>query len=270
MKAIVNLNDHLFQAGFIAIIINFISVLFCLPVNSDTTLVHDFGHPTTPYVFKFPEKGIPVLMYHSISTIPNNTLGIPVEQFKEEMQWLYNQNYHPLSLEEFYEALVNEAPVPEKPILLTFDDGYLDNYSAAWPVLQQHHFRATFFIVTGSLGPGMMDWKELQDLKDHGNSIGSHTVNHYDLRQLSSGGQEDELSASKQVLDEHLGINVQAFCFPSGRYNNRTLELMPQLGYKLGFTTIPGNVHLGDNPLTLKRVRISGGMSFVSFQKLFP
>jgi peptidoglycan/xylan/chitin deacetylase (PgdA/CDA1 family) len=221
-----------------------------------------------PKLSKFPEEGIPVLMFHSISTIPGNSLGVPVKQFIEELEWLRQQNYHSLSLEEFYQAFVNKAQIPENPILLTFDDGYLDNYSAAWPILRQYGFRATFFIITNSVGPGMMNWDQLNDLARQRNSIGSHTVHHYDLAMISAKQQKDELSLSKKELENHIGISVQAFCFPSGRYNKTTLELMPTLGYRLGFTTKPGKVHLGDDLLTLKRLRISGGMSLTTFQKL--
>lgn len=223
-----------------------------------------------PKISKFPEEGIPVLMYHSISTIPSNSLGVPVKQFTEEMEWLHRQNYHSLSLEEFYQALANKAPVPEKPIFLTFDDGYSDNYSSAWPILRQYGFKATFFIITNSVGPGMMNWDQLNDLTSQGNSIGSHTVHHLDLKTLSNKQQESELAISKQELANNVGISVLALCFPSGRYNKTTLDLMAKLGYRLGFTTHPGKVHLGDDLLTLKRVRISGGMSLTSFQKLFP
>ena len=209
-------------------------------------------------------------MFHSISTIPGNTLGVPVKQFTEEIEWLHQQNYHSLSLEEFYQALVNKAPIPENPILLTFDDGYSDNYSAAWPILRQYGFRGTFFITTNSVGPGMMNWDQLNDLARQRNSVSSHTVHHYDLATLSTKQQKDELSLSKKELETHLGISVQALCFPSGSYNKTTLELMPTLGYQLGFTTKPGKVHLGDDLLTLKRLRISGGMSLTSFQKQFP
>ncbi|HHY28381.1 MAG TPA: polysaccharide deacetylase family protein [Desulfitobacterium dehalogenans] len=218
----------------------------------------------------FPADGIPVLMYHSISTIPGNNLGVPVAQFIEEMKWLKSRNYSALSLEEFHQALIHEKPVPIKPILITFDDGYLDNYQDAWPILQENGFRATFFIITDSVGPGMMNWEQIRVLADQGNSIGSHTRTHPDLTILSSNQLEKELALSKKEIESYVGRNINALCFPSGNYNDKTLEIMPRLGYKLGFTTKSGKVHLGDNPLALKRVRIPGGMSFDAFKSLFP
>jgi len=278
-----NLKHALLIAG-IGLILILISLTFKWPLNiayvNPTVNPDNYNKPVTtsvlsepsslPKVSKFPEEGIPILMFHSISTIPGNSLGVPVKQFTEEIEWLHQQNYHSLTLEEFYQALVNKAPLPEKPILLTFDDGYSDNYTAAWPILRENGFRATFFITTNSVGPGMMNWDQLNDLARQQNSLGSHTVHHYDLATLSTQQQKDELSLSKKELDSHLPINVEALCYPSGRYNKTSLELMPTLGYRLGFTTKTGKVHLGDDLLTLKRLRISGEMSLTSFQKQFP
>ena len=240
-----------------------------LQPQGDDAIAHELSLSKAK-LSEFPTEGIPVLMYHSISTIPGNTLGVPVQQFAEEMAWLHRQNYTTLSLEEFYEALVNKTPIPEKPIVLTFDDGYSDNYEAAWPILRPYGFKATFFVTTSSVGPGMMNWDQLNLLVHEGNSVASHTVHHYDLATLSSQQQADELSLSKKDVETHLSNRVNALCFPSGRYNQTTLELMPKLGYTLGFTTESGKVHMGDNPQTLKRLRISGGMSITSFQKQFP
>ncbi len=225
---------------------------------------------STPELSAFPAEGIPVLMYHSISYIPGNNLGVPVTQFAEEIEWLKSHNYSTLSLEDFYQALVHQKSVPQKPILITFDDGYIDNYQAAWPILRENDFRATFFIITSSVGSGMMSWEQIHELADQGNSIASHTVTHPDLSTLSSKQLETELAQSKKDLESNIGKSVDALCFPSGSYNDKTLEIMLHLGYKLGFTTKSGKVHLGDNPLTLKRIRIPGGMSLTAFKNLFP
>ncbi|WP_308893496.1 polysaccharide deacetylase family protein [Candidatus Desulfosporosinus nitrosoreducens] len=218
----------------------------------------------------FPQEGIPVLMYHSIKTLPGNSLGVPVKQFTEEMAWLCRQGYHSISPDDLYESLINQGLVPEKPILLTFDDGYSDNYSSAWPILRQYGFRATFFIITNSTGRGMMNWDQLSDLSKQGNTVASHTVHHLDLSKLSESQQEREMTVSKLEIESHLGVGVQSLCFPSGKYNKTTLALMPKAGYKLGFTTKPGKVYLGDNLLTLNRERIYGSMPMASFQWLFP
>jgi peptidoglycan/xylan/chitin deacetylase (PgdA/CDA1 family) len=220
-----------------------------------------------PDLRPFPAKGIPVLMYHSISTNPKDGNCVSEEQFEKEMEWLYSQNYHTLNMDELYQALVQGALVPDKPILITFDDGYPDNYKTAWPILKQYGFRATFFIITNNIGAASIDWSQLKDLISQGNSIGSHSVHHYDLSILSYKQQESELGKSKQILEDNLGIKIKAFCYPSGQYNETTLKLLSELGYTLSFTTKPGRVYLGDNQFELRRVRVWGGMLFSIFTR---
>ena len=172
-----------------------------------------------------------------------------------------------MSIDEFYEALINQGPVPENPVLITFDDGYIDNYTADWPILKQYGFTATFFIITQYVNPSRMDWEQLIELIGQGNSIGSHTVNHYDLSTLSAAQQKKEIDDSKGILEDKLGIPIKAFCFPSGKYNCTTLKLLSESGYSLGFTTKSGRVHSGDDSFLLKRVRIWGGMTSSQFIK---
>ena len=217
---------------------------------------------------KFPDKGIPVLMYHSISTDPQNSLCVSEKDFNAQMEWLSSQNFHALTVDQLYNALATGASVPEKPILITFDDGYKDNYTAAWPILQKYGFVGTFFIITNAIVPSRIDWDQLKDLVKHGNSIGSHTVNHLDLRTMKDSQQESELANSKKILEEHLGVKVNSFCYPSGKYNQTTINLLQKLDYKIAFTTDTGRVHSGDDPLKLTRLRISGGMSLSSFKSL--
>jgi len=219
----------------------------------------------TTNLFPFPTEGIPVLMYHSISTAPGNTLCVSETQFQEEMAWLENNNYHTLNMDQLYDALVNGASVPENPIVITFDDGYADNYQVAWPILKQYGFTATFFVITNYVGTDTIDWNQLKELISQGNSIGSHSVHHLDMITLSNAQQESELSQSKQILEASLGTSIIAFCFPSGQYYDTTLKILSDTGYKLSFTTRPGKVYLGNNQFKLHRVRIDGGMSLSGF-----
>ncbi len=217
---------------------------------------------------KFPEGGVPVLMYHSISTNPGNSLCVSEKQFEEELAWLHSQNYHTITADQFCDALLSGAQLPEKPVLLTFDDGYKDNYQAAWPIMKKYGFVGTFFIITNSVGPNSIDWEQLSDLLKSGNSIGSHSVHHLDMATLKESSQESELLDSKKTLESRLGISVSTFCYPAGKYNQTTINLLSKLGYKAAFTTASGYVRHGDNQYKLTRLRISGGMSLSSFKGL--
>lgn len=223
-----------------------------------------------PKTYGFPAQGIPVLMYHAIESLPGNSLGVPPEQFAEEMKYLQEQGYQTLSVERFA-ALINNPQgtlLPPRPILLTFDDGYADNYRTAWPILQQYGFVGTFFIVSASVGPGMMTWDNLRDLAQHGNSIGSHSVHHYDLTKLSAIQLQHELVDSKAALTQELHVPVLAFCYPSGRYTAATEEMLARTGYSLAFSTEPGRVSKSANPFALKRIRIPGGLPLTAFKNL--
>lgn len=216
---------------------------------------------------QFPEEGIPVLMYHSIGSQYHCSICVSEKQFKEQMDWLYDNGYNTLNLDQFYDALSDGAGLPEKPVMITFDDGFADNYRVAWPILRQHGFNATFFIVTGQVNPYNIDWPELKELVKGGNSIGSHTIDHIDLTTLNTRQQEAELRVSKEVLEKNLGIKIKAFCFPYGNYNKTTLSLLPETGYSMSFTTTSGKVHYGDNEYLLRRIHIWGGKPTSDFVK---
>ncbi len=220
--------------------------------------------------FGFPAGGIPVLMYHAIESLPGNSLGVPPQQFAQEMQYLHQHGYQTLSLDVLRNLIQNpqNTALPTQPILLTFDDGYADNYRTAWPIMRQFGFTGTFFVVTAAVGSGMMTWDNLKDLAQEGNSIGSHTIHHYDLTTLSPIRLKQELADSKAAIEKELGISVFAFCYPSGRYNTATLAMLTQTGYTLAFTTEPGRVTASVSPLTLKRIRVPGGLSLNGFAKL--
>ena len=226
--------------------------------------------PENAKMIKYPESGLPVLMYHSISTNPQNNLCVSEEQFNAEMEWLHSQKYYTLSMDEFCDALLKGALIPEKSVLITFDDGYLDNYKAAWPILKKYDLVATFFIITSTVdNASSMTWDQLRELVKGGNSIGSHTVNHSDLAKLSDVQQEKELRESKKTLDEKLGINVKSVCYPSGKYNEGTVRILPTLDYKIAVTTKGGDARLSDGQYSLCRIRIFGGMALAGFKTNF-
>ena len=247
--------------SFFILIYFLASMLICSAENEQ------IGNGAENGLSQFPEEGIPVLMYHSIGSQYHCSICVSEKQFTEQMDWLRDNGYHTLNLDEFYEALSTGAKLPEKPVMITFDDGFADNYRVAWPILEQHGFNATFFIVTGQVNPYNIDWPDLKELVSHGNSIGSHTVDHIDLTTLNTRQQEKELRVSKEALEKNLGIKVKAFCFPYGNYNKTTLALLPETGYSLSFTTTSGKVHYGDNEYLLRRIHIWGGKPTSDFVK---
>ena len=223
--------------------------------------------PRARAVSALPDAGVPVLMYHSISAKYDPSFCVPPAQFERELRYLREHDYHSISPAELRAALADGEPLPENPVLITFDDGFGDNYKTAWPILKKYGFRATFFIVTSNVGDYSIDWPQLRELADAGNTIGSHTVRHCNLTTLSAAGQRKELLDSKQTLEDRLGVPITAFCIPYGKYNKTTLELLREAGYDISFTTDSGRVCTGDGLYTLRRIHMVGGTSAERFAK---
>ena len=216
---------------------------------------------------KHNDKGIPVLMYHSIGYEKGNTARLPKEKFKEQMKYLKENNYATLSLEDAYDFFMSNKAVPEKAIILTFDDGYVDNYVEAFPILKELELKATFFVITDLVDkiPSYMNLEQLKETQASGMDIESHTVNHEHLKQLSYEKQVKTLKESKEFLERLLNKKIQYFAYPYGEYTEETLTAVKETGYKMAFATTGKWSDKTDGILTLDRVFISGDASLDVF-----
>lgn len=225
-------------------------------------LVYRYASSTTK---SFPSAGVPVLMYHSVSTVPDDPYCITAAQFEEEMAYLASQGYTALTMEQFYNGLKGSAALPEKPVLITFDDGYADNYDTAWPILARYNLCATFFIITEFRDGNYLSWEQIRILKGEGNDIGSHTLHHEVLSQLSAAEQAAEIRDSKQILEEQLKTEITAFSYPYGKWDDTSLGLLKDAGYTVAFTTNKGKVRAGDDAYQLNRIFVWNGMKLSQF-----
>jgi len=215
---------------------------------------------------------VPILMYHYIRPKPANdplgaALSVDPETFAAQMDWLAAHGYTTLTLHELAEVRAGKIGLPPKPIVLTFDDGYRDFYTAAWPVLKRHGFKATIFIITGVVGnPQYMTWDMLRELDRSGLvEVGGHTVHHLDLTQLNASALEHEVADCKQTLETQLGHPIASFAYPAGRFNETVVSAVQRAGFTLAVTTKPGWARATDAPLVLPRVRIQGDLSLAGF-----
>ena len=208
--------------------------------------------------------GVPILMYHSISNEKNNDAVIAPELFAEQMAFLSREGYHPITLDALYAYLTEGKPLPQKPVVLTFDDGYRDTYEVVYPILKRYGFAATLFVSTEFIGE-RLTVDELKEMKAAGIAIMSHSGKHRELAPLSAEEQVKEISSSKQKLDELFSQDTRHFCYPNGSYSQETLRLLKQQGFKLAVTLEPGWVRQGDNPLTLRRVWIGNSVTLRYF-----
>ena len=213
---------------------------------------------------------IPILMYHSISNDdPNNTLMIPINMFKEQIEWLNTNGFTAMTMDELLEAM-ETGRVPKRPVVITFDDGYADNYTNAFPILKDNNMKGTFFIITNVVDKNSyyMSSDMLKEMQEYGMVIENHTSNHVELNKLSREGALQEIKDAQSFLREVIGSKGEYLCYPVGRYNDITIELAKELGIKAAVTTKGGISCNSDGKHELKRVRISP-MNIENFAEIF-
>lgn len=206
---------------------------------------------------------IPILMYHAVhvmdpSEASNANLIVDPDLFEAQIKALSKAGYYFLTPEEAYKAFTENALPAKKVVWLTFDDGNEDFYTIAYPILKKYKAKATNNIITGFVkkgNAGNLTVKQMKEMMAHGMSFQSHTVNHPDLSTTDKATQKVELTNSIDFLENKLNTKVNTIAYPSGRYNQTTLDLAKKT-YKLGLTTNEGLASAKDGLLSLNRVRI--------------
>ena len=206
---------------------------------------------------------IPILMYHAVhvmdpSEASNANLIVAPDNFEAQIKAMVDAGYYFLTPEEAYKAFTENALPAKKVVWLTFDDGNEDFYTIAYPILKKYKAKATNNIITGFVkkgNAGNLTVKQMKEMMAHGMSFQSHTVNHPDLSVTDNATQKAELTDSIDFLEDKLNTKVNTIAYPSGRYNQTTLDLAKKT-YKLGLTTNEGLASANDGLLSLNRVRI--------------
>jgi peptidoglycan/xylan/chitin deacetylase (PgdA/CDA1 family) len=210
---------------------------------------------------------VPILMYHYISPLPEDAdayrqdLTITPDVFHAHMQYLHDEGYSTISMYQLDEALKQGTPLPPNPIILTFDDGYIDAYTTVFPILREFGFTGTFFIITGRADandPDYVNWQQISEMAAAGMSMESHTKNHADLRGRNYDFLVYELLGSIESLQAYTGIEPHMFAYPIGHYDGMTLDVVRELPVWRAVTTQAGMLQTTDNRLEMPRVRVSG------------
>ena len=198
-----------------------------------------------------------VLNYHKIDNI-HHSLAVSPANFERHLKYLSEHGYDSISPDELYEGLAGRLELPENPVLITFDDGYKDNYTNAFPLLKKYGFKATIFVVTGFLGKQSqyLTWEQAREMEQHGISIESHTVSHRSMTDLSDEELRSELVESRKQAEKELGHPVEYIAYPTGTYNLHIAEMVKEAGYKAAFTIKYGNVDQASNIYALERVPV--------------
>ena len=182
--------------------------------------------------------------------------------FESHLRYLSDAGYHTITLDDLLYALAQGRPLPAKPVILTFDDGYEDNYTNAFALLRKYGMVGHFSVLTDVVNaetPGYMTWPQIEEMAANGQHFGSHARNH---SQNLSGKSVDFLVwhalGGMEAIQEHLGYHPRWITYPSGKYDAQTIAVYKSAGYWGGLTTDPGVTHTSDGVFELERVRIHG------------
>ncbi|SET42907.1 polysaccharide deacetylase family protein [Hymenobacter actinosclerus] len=207
---------------------------------------------------------VPILCYHQIRDwTAKDSKGakdyiIPVAQFKAQMQMLADSGYHAILPDQLYAYLTTGAPLPSKPVMLTFDDTDLDQFTVARPTLEKHGFKAVYFIMTVSLGrPRYMSKAQVKQLSDEGNVIGSHTWDHHNVKKYQGQDWVTQIEKPTKQLEEITGKKVNYFAYPFGLWNQEAIPELKKRGMDAAF--ILAEKRDQQDPLyTIRRIIASG------------
>lgn len=213
-------------------------------------------------------------MYHYIEPWPAGAdelrrgLTVRPEDFAAQLDYLAAHGYRAVSLQDLAEALTLGRPLPERAVVLTFDDGYRTLLDQALPIAQAHGFTGTVFVITELIDrgfPAYLSWDQARALAGLGWQIEPHTKTHPELAGRSRAKQLYEMLGSIETIEANLGARPRFFCYPSGKYDATTLQLADELQLWGAVTTRPGREHTFADRFTWTRVRVDGRGSLRDF-----
>ena len=267
----------------------------------DRLLTIGIGKKLGKLTMNYADLRIPILMYHSISNDVENVrhpyfkTSTSPRVFAEHMKYLHESNYAVISLPEAVDIITrnpepatrnhslitrNSQLATRNPVVLTFDDGFADFYTEAFPILQEYGFCATVFLPTGFISDGeccfkdkrCLRWGEIRELAESGVEFGSHTVTHPQLRDLDWNQVVREIGESRGIIEDKIGEKAESFSYPyafpaeNECLKERLKNSLVELGYKNGVTTSIGTAVRGDDPLFLRRIPINSDDDTVFFK----
>ena len=227
----------------------------CIASVAAVGLIEPFS--SLSVVDALPAVDIPVLLYHRVGDTEGN-LTVTPEKFETDLARLQELGYATITLETFRRYMTNsDIALPSKPIMISFDDGYLDNFMNAYPILRQYGMTAAFYIITSMVGEeDRLAGGNIREMAANGMSIGSHTVSHRPLGDMECEEAAGELSLSREYLEGLLQKSINFVAYPKGSYNGSTGMTASETGYCGGFSILPGTCSRDTNPFVLRRIPV--------------
>jgi peptidoglycan/xylan/chitin deacetylase (PgdA/CDA1 family) len=217
---------------------------------------------------------VPVLMYHYISVPPADAdkyrrdLSVPPANLEAQLRFLKDNGFTAISLADLFAHLSKGAPLPKKPVVLTFDDGHRDAYTNAFPLLKKYDMTGTFFVVTDFINykdPEYVTWDMVKAMSKAGMSIESHSRTHKDMRNRSNAFLVWEILGPIEQITAFTGKRPYFFCYPGGQYDQAVIDVLRSAGTLAAVTTRPGNTYTLSNAMTWPRQRVRHNTTLEQF-----
>lgn len=206
---------------------------------------------------------VPIIVYHSVR--PIDPLHSPLEKefevspgtFEEQLLFLENNGFTVISFPVFLAGLAKKTQLPEKPVILTFDDGWENQYMYAFPLLKKYGMTGTFFVFTNAIGhPHFLSWDQIKEMDHAGMTIADHTKSHPFLFKITDEHLlREEIIKSKKILEDHLGKKVNFFAYPFGRYSDQAVSIVKEAGFAAARSTYAGVYHSREDIYTLTSIQ---------------
>lgn len=223
----------------------------------------------------YPAKGV-VLMYHSVGR-NNLFFNVQPQDFIKQMNYLKKKRFKVVSLKQLVEWIEKKQPIPKKTIILTFDDGYQDNYFNVWPILKKNNFPATIFLVPDLINRrigdsknivlDMLNWLEIREMHQSGLiDFQPHSLTHRVLNQIDLEQAEEEIKKSKEIIEEQLNKVCCFFAYPRGDFDEKVVNVLKKFGLTAGLTLRHGFVDERVDLFKLPRQSINSETDMVQFK----
>lgn|GEM_PF-1376379 len=217
---------------------------------------------------------VPILMYHHVAVAGpeadaiRTDLSVSPARFEAQLRYLIERGYQPIALRDLIMHIQVGEPLPLKPVVLTFDDGFKDQFTNAYPLLKRYGLRGTFFIITGFVDEGReeyMSWADIELLHAEGMEIGSHSYTHPSLRGKSFNYVVWQVLGSKEAIEARTNDRVRFFSYPSGQYDKLVVDVLESAGYWGAVTVEAGSLQSSQLPFELRRIRVRGRYELEDF-----
>ena len=228
-------------------------------------------------------RGVVVLMYHRVNDIRHDELSVKPDQFRCQVRWLHDMGFGNMRIRDLESIAERNEPLPEnRSVVFSFDDGYEDNYTTAFPILKEFGYTGMFYLTSDFIGTErmfeldkkesgrvehnrIMNWEQASRLLSDGMEIGSHTMSHAILTSIPEDKARQEIEGSKKALEDKLGVEITSLCYPGGFFDDSHENMARKAGYKSACTADMG-IWRGGNVLRIPRVGVLASDSYFIFR----